>query len=424
MFGEIIAIGDELISGKVLNTTSTFAAKKLFSAGYPIRRITSIGDDPRDIEECLIQAIGRSYFVLVTGGLGPTDDDITNEVVAKALGRPLVANQTVMALFERAKAYGHRHSDKFMKKLAMMPEGAEFLNPKGHAAGYLLVHEGIPLFFLPGVPDQLEDHVVNQVIPRLKRLIDKGLTIRQKTFKVFGLQETEINDLVDQIEVGSQGIIIGYYPNFPEVHVTVTVKGEQSPEVEASFYGMCQRLQELLGQQVVAQDDETLEEVTGQLLMDKNGMLALAESCTGGLIAHRVTRIPGSSQWFERGVVTYSNQAKQDILGVPKQVLSQHGAVSSQTAIAMVEGVRKISGVQYTLAVTGIAGPTGGLPDKPVGTVYIALSAPEGTKVHRFLFPGDRHMIQDLTAETALDWLRRHLSFGPEAGPVERYRKD
>ena len=411
MFGEIIAIGDELISGKVLNTTSTFAAKQFFSAGYPVSRITAVGDDPENIEDCLLAAIKRSGFVIITGGLGPTEDDITNEVVSRVLGRPLVVNQAIMDRLESPECHCGLSSPRFKRKLAMLPQGAEFLNPRGHAAGYLLVHEKVPLFFLPGVPKQLEDHMINQVIPRLSQMLDHGLTIRQRTFKVFGLQETEVNEMLESLEADAKGFSIGYYPNFPEVHITVTLKGEHGPDVNQAFFGMCEKVEALLGDYVIALDDETLEDVLGRLLTERGSMLALAESCTGGLIGHRVTRVPGSSHWFEHGVVTYSNRSKEYLLGVPAATIRRHGAVSRPTAIAMAQGVRERSGVDFGLAVTGIAGPEGGTPDKPVGTVYIALSTPEKTVAERFFFPGRRHMVQDLAAETALDWLRRYLRY-------------
>ncbi len=411
MFGEIIAIGDELISGKVLNTTSTFAAKQFFSAGYPVTRITAIGDDPEDIEECLLAAIKRSGFVIITGGLGPTEDDITNEVAARVLGRPLAVNQAIMERLEHSHGCCALKSPRFKRKLAMLPEGAEFLNPEGHAAGYLLVHENTPLFFLPGVPKQLEDHMINQVIPRLRQMLDHGFTIRQRTFKVFGLQETDVNEMLESLDAGRKGFNIGYYPNFPEVHVTVTLKGEHGPDVNQEFSGMCRKVEDLLGDYVVALDDDTLEAVLGRLLVERGSMMALAESCTGGLIGHRVTSVPGSSKWFEQGVVTYSNRSKERLLGVPQETLRQHGAVSSHTAVAMAQGVRERSGADFSLAVTGIAGPEGGTARKPVGTVYIAMCTPDRTVAERFLFPGRRHMIQDLAAETALDWLRRYLSY-------------
>ena len=411
MHGEIIAIGDELVSGKVLNTTASFAANKLFYAGYQVTRITSIGDDPDNIEECLLAAIKRSKYVIITGGLGPTTDDITNEVTAKTLGRPLVLNEMILEKIRRAK---QRFANPVFlrEKLAWLPEGAEVLNPEGRAAGYLLVHQDTPLFFLPGVPGELEDHMIQRVIPRLSKFISKKINIRQQTFKVFGMSETEINALFEELESSRDGLSIGYYPNFPEVNVTATVKGLNPEKVAEIFHMACNTIKQLLDKHVVAVNEETLEEIVGRLLLEKGGILSLAESCTGGLVSQRVTSIPGSSGWFERGVITYSNKSKEDLLGVSHETLSLYGAVSSQTAVEMADGVKRLAGTDYSLAITGIAGPTGGTLQKPVGTVYIALSTPERTVAERFRFAGTRHMIQTLAAETALDLLRLYLSYG------------
>jgi nicotinamide-nucleotide amidase len=422
MHGEIIAIGDELVSGKVLNTTASFAANKLFSAGCQVTRITSIGDDPDDIEECLLAAIKRSEYVIITGGLGPTTDDITNEVAAKALGRPLVLNEMILEKIRRAER-------RFVKpvslreKLAWLPEGAEILNPEGHAAGYLLIHQDVPLFFLPGVPGQLEDHMIQRVIPRLSKFISKKINIRQQTFKVFGLSETEINALFEKLESSQDGLSIGYYPNFPEVNVTATVKGLDPEKVAEIFQMACNTIKQLLDKNIVAVNEETLEAIVGRLLLRNHGVLALAESCTGGLMSQRVTSIPGSSGWFERGIITYSDKSKEDLLGVSHETLSRYGAVSSQTAEEMADGVKHLASTGYSLAITGIAGPAGGTSQKPVGTVYIALSTPQRTVVEQFRFFGTRHMIQALAAETALDWLRRYLSYGtyfPGYRPAEQ----
>ena len=411
MHGEIIAIGDELVSGKVLNTTASFAANKLFAAGCQVNRITSIGDDPDDIEECLLAAIKRSEYVIITGGLGPTTDDITNEVTAKALGHPLVLNEMILEKIRRAKQrFGN---PVFLReKLAWLPKGAEVLNPEGRAAGYLLVHQDTPLFFLPGVPGELEDHMIQRVIPRLSKFVSKKIYIRQQTFKVFGLSETEINTLFEKLESSQDGLSIGYYPNFPEVNVTATVKGLNSEKVDEIFHMACNTIKQLLDKHVVAVNEETLEEIVGRLMLKKGGVLSLAESCTGGLVSQRVTSIPGSSRWFEGGVVTYSNKSKVDLLGVSRESLSLYGAVSSQTAGEMAEGIKRLACTDYSIAITGIAGPSGGTVQKPVGTVYIALSTPERTVAERFRFIGTRHMIQILAAETALDLLRLYLSYG------------
>jgi len=414
MYGEIVAIGNELISGRVVNTTSSFAASKLFAAGYPVNRITTIGDDPESIRVCLLAAIGRSRFVLVTGGLGPTSDDITNEVVAKALGRRLALNQEILNKIRQAGSKWGLTPLAMREKLAWLPEGAEVLNPNGRAAGYVLQQDGVPVFFLPGIPHQLEDHMVQQVLPRLDRVISVRSTSKQRTFKVFGLLETEINAMIGDLDLDVEGISIGYYPNFPEVYLTLTAKHDDPETADASFRSVCQLVEGKLGRNVVARDDETLEGILGRLLSERGMTLALAESCTGGLIGCRLTSIPGSSGWFERGVVSYSNRSKQDLLNVSPDTLARYGAVSEHTAREMAEGIRTQAGTDFGLAVTGIAGPSGGTHEKPVGTVFIAMATPEKTPCYRFLFPGSRNAVQVLAAETALDWLRRHLSDGED----------
>ncbi len=413
MHGEIIAIGDELVSGKTVNTTSSFAARKLFDSGYSIRRITVVGDDIPLIEECLHKAIDRARFLIITGGLGPTADDITNEAVARALSLPLRENQQILKkISECEQHHGISYDETFRRKLSMLPEGAEVLNPEGHAAGYMLMHAGIPLFFLPGVPHQLEDHVVKQVIPRLRDILGAGKSVIQKTFKIFGLSEIEVNARLSMIELRYQGLSIGYYPNFPEVHVTVTLKGESSEETRNACTDACRAIKHALGLYVIAEDNDTLESVTGRLLVEKRAMVSVAESCTGGLLGQRLTEVSGSAAWFERGVTTYSNRAKEEMLGVPHELIEKHGAVSAEVAVKMAEGIRRLSGTAYALSITGIAGPTGGTDKKPVGTVFIALSTPEKTKALRFFFPGGRDKVRTTAAETALDWLRRNLTDG------------
>ncbi|NIA08831.1 MAG: CinA family nicotinamide mononucleotide deamidase-related protein [Nitrospiraceae bacterium] len=411
MHGEIIAIGDELISGKVQNTTCGFVANRLFCSGYLINKITFIGDDPDAIRETILSAIGRSEYVIITGGLGPTSDDITNEAVAKALGHRLVLNKEIMEKIREAERHLVRPVPLW-EKLAWLPEGAEALNPEGHSAGYLLIHQDVPLFFLPGVPEQLEDHMVHQVLPRLKVLVAQRMVVRQHTFKVFGLAETEINFLFKDLESSQDGLSIGYYPKFPEVNVTVTVKGLDPEGVNRIFDMACKTIEELLGRYIVAVNEDSLEGRVGRLLVKNGGVLAIAESCTGGLLGQRLTSIPGSSDWFDRGVISYSNRSKEELLGISHETLSRYGAVSYQTAKEMAEGIKRLADTSYGLAITGIAGPSGGTSQTPVGTVYIAMATPEKTAIERFHFPGMRHMVQALAAETALDWLRRYLDYG------------
>lgn len=413
MYGEIIAIGDELISGRVLNTTSTFVAHKLTLSGFSIKRITVIGDDMADIKECLLASLQRCAFVIITGGLGATADDITNEAVAGALGLDLEIRQE---LLDKIEECGHKcdvAAGAYLEKMATLPRGAEILDINSHAAGYLLRYKGKVLFFLPGVPSQLKAHMENQVIPRLEDLLGAGQLILYKVFKVFGLGETEINQRLETFEADFPDVQIGYYPNFPEIHVSVTARGDGGKKgLKSLFEKVCSRVRQALEKEIVAEDQDCLEAVLGRLLLDKKGFLAVAESCTGGLVGQRITSVSGSSGWFECGAITYSNEAKAKILGVPREIIEEYGAVSKQTARRMVAGVMKLGNVSYGLSLTGIAGPTGGTPEKPVGTVYIGMGTPEKIFVERFLFPGDRQEVRMIASETALDWLRRYLKYG------------
>jgi len=419
---EIIAIGDELLLGSTLNTTSHTIARKLFEAGWICRRITTVGDDTTDIKDVLLQAIERTDFIILTGGLGPTTDDITSEAAAHAMNLPLTINGDVLNTLHAHNGF----SQRIKEKLASMPFGSVPLKPEGDASGYLLIHGDTPLFFLPGVPGQAVALLQEKVIPWLQNHLP-AQAVYYRVMRTFGLPETEINRLVSAASIPAD-ITIGYYPVFPEVLISILYKRQKNESADAGSGGhgiedalsFWQRLVSLLDRHVICEGDETLEAVVGNLLLQKGATVATAESCTGGLIASRITSIAGSSQWFERGVITYSNQAKMDLLKVRQEILEQFGAVSEQTAIQMAKGLRRLAKTDYALAVTGIAGPTGGSPEKPIGTVYIALATPQQTSCQRFLFsrsennhrPLTRTSIQQLTAETALDWLRISLQYG------------
>ncbi len=413
MIGEIIAIGDELISGRVINTTSSFIASRLFSAGHLIKKITVVGDDPDIIKDVLVQALEANQFLIITGGLGPTTDDITNESVSKALGIPLEKNSLVEKQIKEMEArFGEHAPEQFRKKLTMLPKGAKVLNPDGHAAGYELLYKGVYLFFLPGVPEQLREHLVERVLPRLNDLDKKRPFVVQKVLKLFGLSETEINMRLEQMTLSKPQVKLGYYPVFPEVHVSITVVEGSEKKALKILADTTRNVKSEFNEFIVAEDDEgSLAATLGELLKKKDLVLAAAESCTGGLLGATVTSVPGSSEWFDRSMVTYSNQAKMDILGVSPATLQTHGAVSQHTALEMVKGARERSGCQCAVAITGIAGPGGGTEDKPVGTVFISISVEDTHLCHRFLFPGNRAEIRKLTVETALDWLRRYICY-------------
>jgi nicotinamide-nucleotide amidase len=406
---EIIAIGDELTSGRILNTTSSFAARHLFEAGYEIYAMHTIGDTPALIGEALKRAIERVDAVLVTGGLGTTDDDLTNEAVSKALNRPTMPNLEVLATVRQ-------HLDDItsapvgqLEKLAWLPEGAEVLNPSSRMAGYMLVHDDKPVYFLPGVPNQMKHLLVEHVLPGLATWNhDHNLSTYQRIFRIFNLPETEVNRRINSLDLNGLAHV-GYYPVFPEVHLSLTIRDTQADNAEKLFRSCGSAIDTVLGDAIYGHDRDNMETVVGQLLARQNMQLAVAESCTGGLIAQRLTSVPGSSAYFLGGVVSYANSMKTDFLGVSTSILEQQGAVSRETAEAMAIGIRDRSGADIGLAVTGVAGPEGGTDLKPVGTVYIGIATPAGHWVSKFKFEGDRLQIREMSAQTGLDLIRKYL---------------
>ena len=411
MQGEIIAIGNELTSGRIANTTSGFAARHLFAAGYEIYAMDTIGDSPALIGEALKRAIGRVDFVLVTGGLGSTDDDLTTEAVAEALDRPTIPNLELLFQIRN-------HLDAIsvcpmnpLEKLAWLPQGAEALTLQSKMSGYQLIHDNKPIFFLPGVPSQMQTLLVEQVLPRLAIWShDRHLVTCQRLYKIFGMAEAEINQRVVELAL-DKSIHIGYYPVFPEVHLSLTVRapGNTGSSPLPLFEAACTAIEESMGDAIYGRDEESMASVVGALLHAANLRLAVAESCTGGMIAHLLTGVAGSSRYFLGGVIAYANSMKTTCLDVSEQLLATYGAVSREVAEAMVTGCRDRSGADIALAVTGIAGPDGGSIAKPVGTVYISMAAKKNIQTKLFHFAGNRQQIQEIAAKTALDLVRKYL---------------
>ncbi|MCP4341752.1 MAG: CinA family nicotinamide mononucleotide deamidase-related protein [Desulfobulbaceae bacterium] len=406
---EIIAIGDELTSGRILNTTSSFAARNLYEAGYDIYAMNTIGDTPSLIGEALKRALSRVDAVLVTGGLGTTDDDLTNEAVSKALNRPTMPNLEILSNIRT-------HLDEItaspvsrLEKLAWLPSGAEALNPQSRMAGYQLIHDDKPIFFLPGVPSQMQQLLVEEVLPKLSTWHeDHQLTTYQRIFRIFDLPETEVNRRITTLDL-SPDVHIGYYPVFPEVHLSLTVRDKKTNNAKRLFKSSCKAIYTVLGDSIYGCDRDSMQRIVGKLLIENNSKLAVAESCTGGLICRRITNSPGSSGYLLGGVVSYSNSLKTIYLGVSPDLLETHGAVSREVAEEMAVGVREKSGADIGLAVTGIAGPDGGSAEKPVGTVYIAIATSEENWVTKFHFQGDRSQIREISAQSGLDLIRKYL---------------
>ncbi len=409
MLGEIIAIGNELTSGRIPNTTSGFAAHHLFEAGFDIYAMHTIGDTPKLIGEALVRALGRVDFVLVTGGLGATDDDLTTVAVSEALNRPTMPNLEILSLIRQHMDDNSSQPVSSLEKLAWLPEGAETLNAKAKMAGFQLIHHGKPIFFLPGIPHQMRTLLVEQVLPRLATWYKgRQLNSVQRVFKIFGKPESEINEAVERLKL-HQDVEIGYYPVFPEVHLSMTIRGDNKNNTEKLAQEASHLIQKTFGTAIYGREQDTLESVVGELLNNGNKKLAVAESCTGGLISHRMTSVPGSSSYYLGGVTSYANSMKAIFLDVEEDIINTWGAVSEEVAIAMAMGMRKKSHADIAISVTGIAGPGGGNEEKPVGTVFIGMADKTNTQVFRFLFSGNRYEIQQITAQTALDIVRRSL---------------
>jgi len=413
MKGEIIAIGDELTSGRILNTTSGYAARKLFDAGYTIHAMSTIGDTPALIGEALLRAIARVDFIIVTGGLGSTDDDLTNEAVSQALNRPTMPNLEILAQVRTHLKREKAAPDNPLEKLAWLPSGADPFAPSSRMAGYQLIHDGVPIFFLPGVPSEMQELMTRAVLPKLAAWkAGSRLATMQRIYKIFGLAEAEVNRRIKAL-VLAEGIRIGYYPVFPDVHLSILLRDSSDALNRYHFDEGCRLVEEVLAGFIYGTECDELESVVGSLLVRRGLRLAAAESCTGGLLSHRITRVPGSSNYFEGGAITYSNELKRSILGVEEDLLVRFGAVSRQTAAAMASGIRLRCAADIGIGVTGIAGPDGGSEEKPVGTVHISIADAGGTYTESYRFSDDRHRNQILAAHTGLDLLRRHLENHP-----------
>lgn len=409
MLGEIIAIGDELTSGRITNTTSGFAAHHLFEAGFDIYAMHTIGDTPALIGEALKRALKRVDFVLVTGGLGPTDDDLTTEAVSEALNRPTMPDLELLSMIRKHLEENNDQAAGSLDKLAWLPEGAEPLKPGSKMAGFQLIHRDKPIFFLPGIPHQMRTLLVEQVLPRLATWYQgRQQANYQRVYKIFGKTEQEINLQIEQLELG-EDVTVGYYPVFPDVHLSVIIRGDDLETTQTLAEKAFQLIESHLGAFIYGRDQESMASVLGKLLTKQQKTFSVAESCTGGLISHLMTSVAGSSSYYLGGVTSYANSMKEVYLGVEPALLERVGAVSPEVAKNMAQGMRSKSKADISISITGIAGPGGGSEEKPVGTVFIGLAYDGKTDVQHFLFSGNRYEIQHETAQTALNLVRHFL---------------
>lgn len=409
MYGEIITIGNELISGRTLDLNAGYAAGRLTAAGLRVTRITSVGDDHEMVAQTLAKALESSRFVIVTGGLGPTDDDMTNEIIAAALNRSLRLDHTML---EKIKTYLEMQGRKMtasIEKMAWLPQGSRILNPDGAVCGCCIIEQGVRLYFLPGVPEEMRYLLDKFVLPEILKSFEDIPFSGQRILKIYGISEADISEILKKLRGKMEGVVLGFYPRFPENHITLSLSGRDRAAVTGRLDQAEKEIRSLLGSFVFAAGDLNMEEVVGRKLIERGETISVAESCSGGLIGHRLTNVPGSSLYFHGGVIVYSNQSKIELLRVNPTTLETFGAVSDQTVREMVRGLRKRFHTNLGIAVTGIAGPDGGTREKPVGTVYIGLAAESGIVSAGYRFIGDRKQIKMETAMMAMDWIRRYL---------------
>jgi nicotinamide-nucleotide amidase len=412
MFAEIIATGDEIKSGAIVDSNSGHIAKELEVIGLEVRRHHTVGDDS-ELLSAIFREIGqRADFAIVTGGLGPTIDDLSAQAAADAAGVNLVMDTMALEVVGRYFKRFNRKMSPSNRKQALLPEGSEALdNPVGTAPGFMLSIDSCIFFFLPGVPYEMKRMLTQEVLPKLKNLIGENYSYPlMKTISCIGLPESLVGEKTADVVKLFPELKLGLRAKFPEIQVNLYGHGDDRKDISSQLDSAAKWIKMQLGQHAFSEDGHSMAAVVGGMLRSKKETIAVAESCTGGLIAHRLTNEPGSSDYFLLSTVTYANDTKINVLGVCSEIITRFGAVSKETAAAMAKGVRNLAKSTYGLAVSGIAGPGGGTPEKPVGTLCSALNGPMGTKSYKHSFTfGRRRMLKSVFAMTALDLLRKQL---------------
>ena len=406
---EIIAIGSELLAPDRSDTNSLWLTEQLNRLGIEVKLKTIVGDDDARLEEAIKDATRRSKVVITTGGLGPTEDDITRKITARALGRRLLLDETVLEEIKRRfQSFGVTMPERNSRQ-AMVIEDAQVLpNPNGTAPGMFLEHSGTAVVLLPGPPREMQPMFINHVVPNLERRSGSVRVVR-RMLRVAGMGESAVDEKIAPVYTKYDNPQTTILFNQSEIEIHLTARGRTEDEANQLLDRVVLEIEEQLGNAIFSFSGEKMEEVIGLKLAVGGYTLSVAESCTGGLLAQRITEVPGSSKYFIEGVVTYSNDSKTRLLGVEPILLLEHGAVSAPVAEAMAEGVRNRADTDFALSITGIAGPDGGTEEKPVGTVFIAISSEAGTEHRRLKLPGDRNLIRWRATQAALDLLRRRL---------------
>ncbi len=412
----ILSTGDEITTGKVVDTNANYLADKLHENGIDLAAVITVGDVPERLEWAWRTGIQLGDVVISTGGIGPTADDLTTETIARITGRKLFRHEPSVETMRRMFATINRTMPENNLKQADFPEGAEVIpNPLGTAPGFHLpVADGgrvSHLIVMPGVPREMKPMMENWVVPWLAKNRGTNKVFAVRIFQTFGISESGLDQAVLGLIKPEEGRV-AFRASFPQISMRITVEGEPG-EAERKLEELSERVRAKISNYLFAEGDSSMEEVVAQLLTHHGIKLAVAESCTGGLIGNRLTNVPGSSKFLLADLVTYSNETKQSLLGVSDATLSTHGAVSEECVREMAAGVRKRVGADIGVATSGIAGPDGGTPDKPVGTVCIALDSEDVKTSRRYQMRGTREWVKLLSSQVALDWMRRYALKSP-----------
>jgi len=409
MDAEIIAVGSELLTHDRLDTNSLFLTEQLNAIGIEVCRKLIVGDDRARLESAVRHAIGHMPVVVLTGGLGPTEDDLTREAVAAALGRQLTFNEEILGWIQERFRRINRHMAENNRRQAYLIEGAEPLpNPRGTACGQWIEHNRGAVMLLPGPPHELKPLFTSECIPRLEKLLPPQV-IRTRYYRVAGMGESDLDQLIAPVYTRVQNPATTILSGPSDIQVHLRARAATHQDAEFLLTQIAPEIENLLGDRIYSRNGDLLEAVIGQKLRERGATLAVAESITGGLVAQRITSVAGSSDYFLGGFLVYTNQMKTALLGVDPKMLLESTAVSEPVAKAMAEGARSRTGATYALSLTGEAGPESSTGAEP-GTVFIGFASPQGSEIGKFQFGGDRNRIRILAAQTALDLLRRRAS--------------
>lgn len=403
---EIIAVGSELLTPQKLDTNSLYLTDQLNALGVEVARKIVVGDERDRLTATVRDAASRSQIVIVTGGLGPTEDDVTRDAVAAALGRELVFQQEICDwLVERFRSFGRKMAEN-NKRQAYLVEGAEILpNQWGSAPGQWIAHEGSTVMLLPGPPRELKAMFPVECLPRLQKVL-RAQVIRTRFYRVAGMGESDLDALIAPVYTRYQNPVTTILASAGDIQIHLRARCSTAQEAEALLTEVAEQIEPLLGDRLYSSDGASLEQVIGRMLLERKAFVSVAESATGGLLGERITTVPGCGDYFLGGFLTYTDQMKNKLLGVPMELIEQHTAVSEPVVKAMAEGARRNTGSDYALAISGYAGPDG----DQVGLVWVGLASPAGSEARRFQFPGDRNRVRSLASNYALDLLRRRLS--------------